>query len=62
MVENTNFYCYSLKLFHYLCAFGEKCFASRINNVSGNRYWIFKKSARLDEIIKSYNDMKHKFS
>lgn len=61
MEKNKNFYCYSLKLFHYLCAFGEKCSVSRINNVSGNRYWVFKKSERLDDIIKSYNEVKHKF-
>lgn len=61
MDNNINFYCYSLRLFHYLCAFGEKCYTSRQNSASGNRYWVFKKSDRLDEIIKSYNEVKHKF-
>ena len=62
MEQNNNFYCYSLRLFHYLCAFNERCYASKINKVSGNRYWVFHKSDRLDKIINSYNEMKHSFS
>lgn len=61
-MEKDNFYCYSLRLFHYICAFNEKCYASKVNSSSGSRYWVFKKSPRLDEIIKSYNEAKHKFS
>lgn len=60
-MENENFYCYSLRLFHYISAFGEKCFASKINSASKKRYWVFKKSERLDRIIDSYNEVKHKF-
>lgn len=62
MEKNENFFCYSLRLFHYLSAFNEKCVVSKINAVSGNRYWVFKKSKRLDDIISSYNEMKHKFN
>lgn len=62
MSSNDNFYCYSLRLFHYLSAFGERCMTSKINSLSGKRYWVFKKSQRLDEIIKSYNNEKHNFS
>lgn len=61
MENKENFYCYSFRLFHYLCAFGEKCFTSRQNSASGNRYWVFKKSERLDKIIESYNETKYKF-
>lgn len=60
--QNENFYCYSLRLFHFLSAFSEKCYVSKINNVSGNRYWVFRKSEKLDEIIKLYNEIKHKIS
>ena len=59
---NENFYCYSLRLFHYISAFGEKCYTSRINSVSKKRYWVFKKSERLDLIITSYNKVKFDFS
>lgn len=60
-MEN-NFYCYSLRLFHFISAFGEKCYASKINTRSSKRYWVFKKSERLDKIIASYNKIKHDFS
>lgn len=60
-MQNDIFYCYSRKLFHYLCAFGEKCLASKINSVSQKRYWTFKKSERLDRIIESYVKEKHAF-
>lgn len=62
MKNNSNYYCYSLKLFHFLSAFGEKCYISKINSLSGNRYWVFRKSERLDNIIKLYNDVKYKIS
>ena len=60
--RNENFYCYSLRLFHFLSAFGERCYISKINSSSKNRYWVFRKSERLDEIIKLYNEVKHKIS
>lgn len=62
MENKENFYCYSLKLFHYISAFGEKCNSSKINSQSGKRYWVFKKSEKLDKIINSYNKVKHSFS
>lgn len=58
-MENQNFYCYSLRLYHFLCAFGEICTASKINAVSKNRYWVFRKSKRLDDIINLYNEVKY---
>lgn len=62
MKQNDLFYCYSLKMFHFISAFGEKCYGSHVNSVSKNRYWTFKKSKRLDEIIEFYNQSKHKFN
>lgn len=62
-MENKGlFYCYSLRLFHYISAFREECISSNINKLSGKRYWVFKKSERLDKIIESYNKVKHDFS
>lgn len=60
--KNVNFYCYSLRLFHFLSAFGECCYASKINSLSKNRYWVFRKSERLNEIISLYNEVKHKIN
>lgn len=62
MEKTENFYCYSLRLFHFLSAFSEKCYASKINSNSKNRYWVFKKSSRLDKIIALYNETKHNFN
>ena len=62
MSDNKNFYCYSLRMFHFISAFGEKCYGSKIHSLSGKRYWIFKKSDRLDKIIETYNSIKHNFS
>lgn len=62
MNKENIFYCYSLRLFHYISAFDEKCYGSKINSQSKNRYWMFKKSARLDKIIESYNSVKYSFS
>ena len=62
MAENEYFYCYSTRLHYYLLSFREKCYAERVNTVSGCRYWVFKKSKRLDELIDSYNKVKHKYS
>ncbi|MBQ2396125.1 MAG: hypothetical protein II304_03655 [Bacteroidales bacterium] len=59
MEQNDIFYCYSLRLFHFLSAFGEHCYTSKINSRSKNRYWIFHKSERLDNIIELYNKVKH---
>lgn len=62
MENEKPFYCYSLRLFHYLSAFGEKCHSSKVNCNSGKRYWVFTKSQRLDDIIASYNEVKYRFS
>ncbi len=62
MNKENVFYCYSLRLFHYISAFGERCYGSKINTQSKNRYWIFMKSDRLDRIIESYNRIKYSIS
>lgn len=56
--DTTNFFCYSIELFHFLSAFYEKCYTSKINSKSRNRYWIFRKSERLDKLIELFNETK----
>lgn len=58
----NNYFCYSYKLFHFLCAFGEKCKMTRIHDRTGYRFWVFPKSERLDEIIRLYNKVKHEIT
>lgn len=60
METKSYFYCYSICLYHFLAAFSERCYSSRINKNSNHRYWVFKKSERLDKLIEAYNGMKHK--
>lgn len=62
MEQNNVFYCYSLRLFHFLSAFNQKCLASKINQASKKRYWVFNKSEQLDKIIELYNKTKYEFS
>lgn len=57
--NNKIFYCYSLRLYHFILAFNEKCYDSKINSLSKTRYWTFHKSERLDKIIKLYNNIKY---
>lgn len=59
--DSVNFYCYSIRLYHFLAAFNEHCYSSKVNPSSGNRYWVFKKSDRLDKLISFYNEKKHAF-
>lgn len=59
-MRSNSFFCYSLRLYHFLSAFGEKCSASKVNSVSHKRYWVFEKSNRLDTLINLYNELKFK--
>ena len=60
-MDNNNYYCYSLRQYHFLSAFGERCYVSKINSVSRKRYWVFKKSERLDSLIKLYKKIIHNY-
>ena len=62
MENNEHYYCYSYRLFHFLCSFGEICVSSKVNSRNQKRYWMFKKSKRLDDIISLYNEVKHRIS
>lgn len=59
MELNSTFYCYSLRMYHFISAFGERCTGSNVNARSGKRYWTFSKSERLDKIIALYGEAKH---
>lgn len=45
----------------FLEAFREKCYNSKINSNTKHRYWIYKKSSRLDKLIEFYNEVKNKY-
>ena len=60
--KSNVFYCYSLRMYHFLCAFNEHNVTSKISKSTGHRYWTFIKSERLDRIIDLYNQVKHTIS
>ena len=53
------FYCYSMRMSHFIRAFGIKYLDVGFNAKSGMKYYIFEKSERLDKIIELYNKVKH---
>lgn len=59
--QNDIYYCYSLRLYHFLVSFREKCYSTNHNKNTGKRYWTFKKSQRVDSLIALYNELKHKY-
>lgn len=53
------FYCYSSNLSHFIRAFGIRYIDIGKNKKSNVKYYIFKKSYKLDQIIDLYNNIKH---
>lgn len=53
------FYCYSKRMCYFIRSFDVKYAEIGINKKSGNTYYLFEKSERLDKIIKLYNEVKH---
>ena len=56
---NQYFYCYSDKLFHFIKAFGMNYLYIGANKNTNQKYHVFEKSERLDNIIALYNNVKH---
>ena len=56
--DDKHFYCYSVQLKYFLQAFNEEIISTGINHNSLHRYFVFNKSARLDSLIKLYNECK----
>lgn len=53
------FYCYSMRMSHFIRAFGVKYLNIGFNAKSKMKYYVFEKSERLDKIIELYNKVKH---
>lgn len=58
-MENDKFYCYSKRLYHFIKAFDTSYLYIGFNQNSHNKYYVFKKSEKLDRIITLYNSVKH---
>lgn len=53
------FYCYSSKMSYFIRSFGIKYVSIGFNEKSKTKYYVFKKSERLDKIICLYNEVKY---
>lgn len=56
---NNYFYCYSKKLYHFICAFDVRFLNVGINKNTNRKYYVFEKSEKIDKIINLYNQVKH---
>lgn len=56
---NQYFYCYSIRLSHFIRAFDIKYVSVGFNAKSETKYYIFEKSEKLDKVIELYNRVKH---
>lgn len=55
----NNFYCYSDRLFHFIKAFSMDYISIGVNRNTKKKYYLFRKSEKLDKIIDLYNKVKH---
>lgn len=53
------FYCYSMRMSHFIRAFNIKYIDVGFNAKSKTKYYIFEKSEKLDKVIELYNRVKH---
>lgn len=56
---NQYFYCYSMRMFHFIRAFNIKYINVGFNTKSKTKFYKFDKSKRLDKVIALYNSVKH---
>ena len=56
------FYCYSDRLFCWLKALRFRYEHRGLNPNTNKTFWVYAKSAKLDEAIELYNATKHKFN
>lgn len=61
-MENDKFYCYSKRMYHFLSFLEIRYISVGVNNNTGQRYWTYKKSHKLDCAIETYNSFKYKFN
>ena len=52
------FYCYSMRMSHFIRAFNIKYIDVGFNAKSKTKYYIFEKSEKLDKVIELYNSVK----
>ena len=56
-----SFYCYSYRMHLFLKSMRFRYVSVGVNKNSGQRYWVYEKSPKLDNAIGTYNSLKHSF-
>lgn len=56
---SDKFYCYSTKLLYFIKSFGISYISTGFNPSSHNKFYVFPKSEKLDQVIALYNEVKH---
>lgn len=54
------FYCYSNRLHLFLASFGISYITTAINPSNNKRYWMYKRTPILEDLIKDWNIIKEK--
>lgn len=54
------YYCYSKRLQLFLRSMNESYVETGLNHSTNTKYWTFYKSDRLDDLIRLFNEIKHK--
>lgn len=56
------FYCYSNRMAHFIRSFDIKYLNIGVNNNTSRKYYVFRKSQKLDKVIALYKEVKHLIS
>lgn len=56
--EQTQFYCYSTTLMHFLKANGLRYIFTTLHDRTGNRMWVFERTAELRALLDEYDARK----
>lgn len=61
-MKNSDYFCYSTRLYHFLVSMKFRYMSVRVNKNTNKKYWTFQKSEKLDSAIELYNSFKHRYS
>jgi len=58
-MSNKYFYCYSRRLMFFLRSMKFSYYTTGVNSNTDVKYWTFEKSARLDNALELWSQVKH---
>lgn len=57
--QDESFFCYSKNLYHFLSLNNVRYIYTRVNNKSGFKYWLYKKTPELDRVLDKWERYKN---